>query len=124
MNNWRQVFSWEIKDTAQMIAFDTQNAYSFDRYGFDSWVKCAQMFLDWGMSPEEVEEMLRSKDMRYIGDAAEELGFRVNGKIRKNDFERCLKPIFERDKQGSIERIKRYCQDNAGYNSRSHLKNV
>ena len=111
--------SWEIKDTAQMIASDTQNAYSFDRYGMNSWVKCAQMFLDWGMSPEEVEEMLRSKEMRFNADEAGLIGY---DQIKKNDFERLLKPVFEKYKQGTIERVKRYCQDNENYNTRSHLK--
>jgi len=44
--------------------------YSFDYYGPDNWMDIIQWLLDQGYTPEETEEVMRSKLMRWTSDEA------------------------------------------------------
>lgn len=52
------------------ITKNTQDAYSFHRYGENAWFKCARFMLAEGYTVEAVIEVLRSKHMRWAGDRA------------------------------------------------------
>jgi hypothetical protein len=39
-------------------------------YGIENWKKATELFLSWGLTPEETEEVLRSKWMRWVNDWA------------------------------------------------------
>lgn len=57
------------KMRALTIAAKTSDAYSADAWGPVLWVKAAQMLCDMGLTDDEVEEVLRSKDTRFARDA-------------------------------------------------------
>jgi hypothetical protein len=50
------------------LAERSSDAYSFDRY--DSWRACAALLLRRGHTEREAEAVLRSKHMRWAGDAS------------------------------------------------------
>lgn len=54
---------------AKQLATKTANAYSADRYG-KAWVNCAALLLECKFTPEEAEQQLRSKNMRWAADGA------------------------------------------------------
>jgi hypothetical protein len=53
---------------ATQIAQDTSDAYSADRYGSVEWTRAADELLRRGMTPAQVNAVLRSKHMRYAAD--------------------------------------------------------
>ncbi len=53
---------------ARELADKTSDAYSFSRYGLDSWTEIASLMLDQGSSEDVVEWVLRSKHMRWAAD--------------------------------------------------------
>lgn len=53
---------------AKKIAAATEDAYSVDRY--TSWLACARLLVNRGLSDEQVECVLRSKIMRWAGDVS------------------------------------------------------
>jgi hypothetical protein len=55
---------------ATQIAQDTQDAYSADRYGVIEWTHAADLCLRRGMTPAQVNAVLRSKHMRYAADVS------------------------------------------------------
>jgi len=57
------------RELAKKIALMTEDAYSHDRYAFGAWEACAFMLLGRGHTAEGVEAILRSKHMRWAGDA-------------------------------------------------------
>ena len=60
-----------IGKRALAIAYRTSNVYSFDRYGAIQWTAIAVMLIRYrGYTDQEVEAILRSKWMRYAGDAS------------------------------------------------------
>jgi hypothetical protein len=81
-------------DTAEQIANDTQDAYSFDAFQMPYWIKLAQHFLDWGLNGEEVEELLRSKYTRWLRDASDFSNYKGDG-----DLESFNKLLEEADKR-------------------------
>ena len=55
---------------SEIIALNTKDSYSFDRYGMENWIQCAQLLIDEDLSQEQAETFLRSKHMRWCADAA------------------------------------------------------
>jgi hypothetical protein len=78
---------------AREIAKKTEDAYSFDRYS--SWWMCAKVLLDRGYNEEEVEAILRSKWMRWAGDASHRSYGKYNSEdilnFIENPINRCTK---------------------------------
>jgi len=60
-------------EDAAIIALNTADAYSADRYGKREWEACAQELLSRGCTQAETEAFLRSKHMRWAGDYGEDL---------------------------------------------------
>jgi hypothetical protein len=56
---------------AEIIATNTQDAYSCDRYGPGEWTKSIQLLLDRGYTQAEVEAIMRSKWTRWAGDCSD-----------------------------------------------------
>lgn len=54
--------------TALHLAARTANAYSADLFGPARWLEAAQMLLDYGLSEEQAEAVLRSKWTRWCRD--------------------------------------------------------
>ena len=50
------------------IAAKTSDAYSADAFGPVAWVQAAQMLVDYGLSDEQCEAVLRSKWTRWCRD--------------------------------------------------------
>jgi hypothetical protein len=48
--------------------YEERGAYSFDSYGSDNWMDIIKWLLSQGYTPEETEQVLRSKLMRWAGD--------------------------------------------------------
>ncbi len=46
----------------------TINAYMYKTYGQDEWVKCILFLYDKGFTANQIEEILRSKHMRWAND--------------------------------------------------------
>lgn len=59
-----------MKANVKELALKTADAYSADRYG-KYWVKCADLLLKAGFTPDEAERQLRSKNMRWAADGAD-----------------------------------------------------
>lgn len=55
--------------TAQKIADQTREAYSFDTYGAAEWLACAQLLMDRNFTAEEAKWVLESKLTRWAADA-------------------------------------------------------
>ena len=53
---------------AHDIANKTRDAYSFHRYGENAWFKVARFLIAEGYTLEAVNEILRSKHMRWAAD--------------------------------------------------------
>jgi hypothetical protein len=82
---------------ARELADKTSDAYSFSRYGMDSWTEIASLMLDQGSSEDVVEWVLRSKHMRWAADHMpdfnEEIGlagFEYYLKRNTNDIQKDL----------------------------------
>jgi hypothetical protein len=60
-----------ITETAQRIAANTEDAFSFEAFGETEWTRTAQALLDLGNNEAEVERMLRSKLTRWSRDNAD-----------------------------------------------------
>lgn len=61
----------EVPDLAPglaKVAYSTVNAYSYYAYGPISWGQIVQHMSDEGMTAREIEEILRSKHMRWCND--------------------------------------------------------
>lgn len=58
-----------MKTLYNELAELTADAYSADRYGANEWAGIAMGLLETGYSPKETEVVLRSKWMRWAGDA-------------------------------------------------------
>jgi hypothetical protein len=54
--------------TALHIAAKTADAYSADCFGPVEWVKAAKMLLDYGLTEQQTEAVLRSKWTRWCRD--------------------------------------------------------
>ena len=52
------------------LASSTCDAYSRDSFTSTGWYKCADVLLSSGLSYDESEDILRSKVMRWAGDAS------------------------------------------------------
>lgn len=61
------------------IADRCSDAYSFDRYGASGWRGAAQVLAKRGLSPDEIEAVLRSKWTRWAGDWSGKRYGRVSG---------------------------------------------
>lgn len=55
---------------ARKLATKTRDAFSFPRYAPGAWAACCYLLLVRGHSPREVEAIVRSKVMRWAGDAS------------------------------------------------------
>ena len=55
---------------ARQAALNTQDAYSYDRYGVNGWLASAKFMEKQGLTQPQIEAMLRSKYMRWAMDAA------------------------------------------------------
>ncbi len=59
-------------DTALILASSTEDAYSFGLYySRREWLKITRFLFEQGYSAAEVEEILRSKHMRWAADHSE-----------------------------------------------------
>lgn len=54
--------------SALMLAAKTADAYSADCFGPVMWVEAAKMLLDYGLTEEQAEAVLRSKWTRWCRD--------------------------------------------------------
>lgn len=63
--------------TAVKLAAKTSDAYSADCFGPVEWVKAAEMLLDYGLTEEQAEAVLRSKWTRWCRDSFGEHQFYV-----------------------------------------------
>ena len=73
---------------AAIIAANTADAYSADRYGPTEWQACAQELLDRGCTQPETEAFLRSKHMRWAGDYGEDLDVGVTAEALRRYLQR------------------------------------
>lgn len=55
---------------ATKLAAQTSDAYSYDRYGVSEWQKCIWFLLEEGYTNEAIEQILRSKTMRWAADGS------------------------------------------------------
>ena len=53
---------------ATELADATSDAYKFDSFGRDEWLKCIVFLYSKGLDPSQVEYILRSKHMRWSED--------------------------------------------------------
>lgn len=63
-----------FRDTSAPFNFSQGGSYSFDAYGKKNWRDIIMYLKDQGYSPGEVEQVLRSKLMRWASDRAGEYG--------------------------------------------------
>jgi len=54
---------------AKQLAKKTSDAFSSSRYG-SQWINCAALLLELKFTPEQAEQQLRSKNMRWAADMA------------------------------------------------------
>ena len=59
-----------LNDEAKVLFVETQDAYSFSRYGEKSWMANIKFLLT-KFAPNQVEWILRSKNMRWAADTYE-----------------------------------------------------
>ena len=57
---------------AAELARKTNDAYSFDRYGYDEWFAITCFLWENNYTQEAIEEVVRSKHMRWSADARED----------------------------------------------------
>lgn len=63
--------------SALKVAANTADAYSADCFGPVEWVKAAEMLLEYGLTEEQAEAVLRSKLTRWCRDSFGEHQFYV-----------------------------------------------
>lgn len=59
----------------EALADRTADAYSYEDYGRDAWVRCITFLAEKGFGAREIEDVLRSKVMRRAADEADEASF-------------------------------------------------
>jgi len=59
------------KDEIHKLVDDTEDAYSFERYGKLNWADCINMLDATGFTAQNIEAILRSKWMRWAGDMSD-----------------------------------------------------
>jgi len=57
-----------VDDVARALAERTSDAYSFDRYGEETWRRAISRFLNLGFTEREIEAIMRSKWTRWAAD--------------------------------------------------------
>lgn len=77
--------------TVQEMLDETDNAFSFDRYGESGWRGAIKVLRKRGLNDLEVEAFLRSKHMRWAGDRDEK---RPYGKCNGQTVEEYLRAIY------------------------------
>jgi len=82
------------------LAIKTSDAYSYDRYGNDEWVKCIVFLMQEGYSEEEIDWVLRHKHMRWAGDGYDPTcaGFQSYYEGIKKSLRQALTDIFPENK--------------------------
>lgn len=68
-SNMNEAVSVKITDLAKKIATETEDAYSWEKYPAGDWIKITQFLLDKGYTEDDVNDILRSKYMRWIPDS-------------------------------------------------------
>lgn len=87
--------SWQVHTTAEDIAKATTGAYIFKAYQMEYWIQLTQHFLDWGLSPEEVKEVMLSKYPRWLRDGTAfsnylEDDYQIPASTKNREFKKLL----------------------------------
>lgn len=89
---------------AEDVAFTTRDARSHDRYGRGAWVMTAKRLAQRGYDRQQIEAVLRSKIMRWAGDAS--------GKTKPTSAD--VLTYLDDPRNGGAAEIERITQDTFG----------